>query len=184
MKDDAFSAFERQGWEQLAQTYHAYYADLTTQSSGALLDALEVGPGTRFLDVASGPGYIAAAAAARGADAVGVDFAAAMVEQATRLNPGLTFKVGSAQDLPFPDESFDAVGVNFGMFHFSHPEKALAEAFRVLHSGGRIAWQHTKPTESFVCRCLLCLPSRKSARCPLPCFRVLDASGRRSRHRA
>lgn len=140
MKDDAFSAFERQGWEQLAQTYHAYYADLTTQSSGALLDALEVGPGTRFLDVASGPGYVAAAAAARGADAVGVDFAAAMVEQATRLNPGLTFKVGSAEDLPFPDESFDAVGVNFGMFHFSHPEIALAEAFRVLHSGGRIAF--------------------------------------------
>jgi ubiquinone/menaquinone biosynthesis C-methylase UbiE len=110
MEEDAFSAFERRGWEHLAQSYHSYYADLTTQSNDALLDALEVGPGTRFLDVATGPGYVAAAAAARGAEAVGVDFAAAMVDQARRLCPGLTFRVGSAEDLPFPDAGFDAVG--------------------------------------------------------------------------
>lgn len=140
MEEDAFSAFEHQGWEHLAQSYHWYYADLTTQSIGLLLDVLGVERETRFLDVASGPGYLAAAAAARGADAVGVDFAAAMVEEATHLNPGLTFRVGSAEDLPFPDESFDAVGINFGMFHFSHPERALAEAFRVLRHGGRIAF--------------------------------------------
>lgn len=140
MEEDEFGAFERQGWERLAHSYHSYYAELTTQSSHAMLDALDVQSGTRLLDIASGPGYVASAAAARGADVVGLDCSAAMVELATRLNPTLTFRVGSAEDLPFAEESFDAVGVNFGMFHFSRPEKALAEAFRVLRPDGRIAF--------------------------------------------
>jgi SAM-dependent methyltransferase len=65
-----------------------------------------------------------------------------MVELATRLNLGLTFKAGSAEDLPFADGTFDAVGCNFGMHHFPHPEKALAEASasRILRPGGRIAF--------------------------------------------
>ncbi|WP_420800199.1 class I SAM-dependent methyltransferase [Paraburkholderia tagetis] len=105
-----------------------------------MLEALGVGRGTRFLDVASGPGYLAAAARRRGADVAGVDFSVAMVEKARRVFPGLEFRIGDAEDLPFPDESFGAVGIGFGMEHFQHPERALAEAFRVLQSGGRIAF--------------------------------------------
>jgi SAM-dependent methyltransferase len=140
MEQDDFSAFEHQGWEKVAQPYHAYFGNLTRQSNSALLDALEVRLGVRFLDVASGPGYLAAAAAQRGADAVGVDFAEAMVKQAGRMYPELTFRIGSAEDLPFPDESFDAVGISFGMLHFAHPENALTETFRVLRPGGRIGF--------------------------------------------
>ena len=140
MDQDEFGAFERQGWERVAQPYHAYFGDLTTQSNSALLDALDIRTGVRFLDVASGPGYLAAAAAQRGADAVGVDFAEAMVEQARRIYPALAFRTASAEDLPFPAGSFDAVGISFGMLHFTHPENALAEAFRVLRPGGRIAF--------------------------------------------
>lgn len=135
-----FSAFEHEGWERVAQAYDTYFSDLTAQSNHAMLEALRVGRGTRFLDVASGPGYLAAAARRRGADVAGVDFSFAMVEKARRVFPGLEFRIGDAEDLPFPDESFDAVGVSFGMEHFQHPERALAEAFRVLQPGGSIAF--------------------------------------------
>ena len=135
-----FSDFEHEGWERVAQAYHTYFGDLTAQANHAMLEALGVGRGTRFLDVASGPGYLAAAARRRGADVAGVDFSFAMVEKARRVFPGLEFRIGDAEDLPFPDESFGAVGISFGMEHFQHPERALAEAFRVLQSGGRIAF--------------------------------------------
>jgi ubiquinone/menaquinone biosynthesis C-methylase UbiE len=135
-----FSTFEHEGWEKVAQQYHAYFADMTTQSNDAVLDVLDIHRGVRFLDVASGPGYLAAAAARRGANSTGVDFSAAMVAQARRNFPGLEFCVGDAERLPFSDESFGAVGISFGMLHFPQPERALAEAFRVLRPGGRIAF--------------------------------------------
>src|SRR3954464_4243379 len=63
---DAFSEFERARWQAVAAPYHDYFGGLTSQSIGPLLDAVRAARGTRLLDVASGPGYVAAAAARRG----------------------------------------------------------------------------------------------------------------------
>jgi SAM-dependent methyltransferase len=71
---------------------------------------------------------------------VGVDIATAMVERARMRCPDLTFVVGDALRLPFPDAFFDAVTMNFGILHVSQPERALAEARRVLVPGGRLAF--------------------------------------------
>ncbi|RQS70522.1 methyltransferase domain-containing protein [Burkholderia sp. Bp8963] len=140
MEQIDFGTFEHLGWERVAQSYHAYFGKLTVQSSNAMLDALAVQRDTQFLDVASGPGYLAAAAASRGAKVVGVDFSATMVAQAKHLHPDLEFRVGDAENLPFPDACFDAAGIAFGMLHFPHPERALEHVFRVLKPGGRIAF--------------------------------------------
>src|SRR5262245_39026675 len=79
---DAFRQFEHDGWQQIASRYHAGFAAVTTQAISALLDAARVTQGTRVLDVASGPGYVAAAATARGAVATAIDFSSEMVEEA------------------------------------------------------------------------------------------------------
>jgi len=136
---DAFWEFERAGWERAAASYDECWTD-TRLFVEPLLDAARVGAGSRLLDLACGPGYVSEAAAARGADPVGLDVAAAMVEEARRRCPGLTFVIGDAERLPFTEESFDAVTMNFGILHLSHPEVAVAEARRVLVPGGRFAF--------------------------------------------
>ena len=136
---DAFNAFEAAGWGERADGYHRFFGSLTTQVIDPLLDAAGVGAGKRVLDVASGPGYCAAAAAARGAEAVGVDVAGEMVTLARRLHPRIEFVQGSAERLPFDDSSFDAVVGNFLILHLGRPEQAAAELVRVLEPGGRLA---------------------------------------------
>jgi SAM-dependent methyltransferase len=136
----AFRQFEHTGWQEIASRYHGGFASVTTQSVVALLDATGVTKGTRLLDVACGPGYAAAEAAARGAITMGVDFSSEMVEEARGRYPGIEFQEGDAEQLSFPDSSFDAVVLNFGMLHLARPEQALAEAYRVLRRGGRVAF--------------------------------------------
>jgi len=133
----AFHDFEHEQWQGAVDAYHAGWGGLTTQTIPAVLDALGVAAGTRLLDVASGPGYLAAAAAACGAGAVGLDFSAAMVARARALHPAVAFQEGDAVRLPFPGAEFDAVAMNFGILHLGRPEAAIAEAARVLRPGGR-----------------------------------------------
>ncbi len=92
-----------------------------------------------MLDLATGPGYVAAHGAARGAHVVGIDVAEAMVLLARRLHPGIDFRRADAHELPFPDESFDAVVGNFLVLHLGRPEQATAGFVRVLRPGGWLA---------------------------------------------
>jgi ubiquinone/menaquinone biosynthesis C-methylase UbiE len=136
---EAFNAFEAEGWETKAAGYDGFFGGITGRLVEPLLDAAEVGPETRVLDVATGPGYAAALAAERGASVVGMDLAEEMVSLAARLHPDLEFRRGDAEAPPFPDESFDAVLSNFGLLHLGHPERAVSEFARVLRPGGRVA---------------------------------------------
>ncbi len=87
----AFRAFEHAGWEAIPSQYDDAFGRLTTQAIGPLLDAADVRGGTRVLDVATGPGYVAAAAAQRGASVVGLDFSAAMVAERAGCIPASNF---------------------------------------------------------------------------------------------
>jgi SAM-dependent methyltransferase len=79
--------------------YEAAFTRLTRQAVPPLLDAVNLRHGARILDVATGPGYVAAAAAARGARALGVDFSAPMVAHARAINPAVEFQEGDAEVL-------------------------------------------------------------------------------------
>jgi SAM-dependent methyltransferase len=135
-----FHQFEQQGWERAADHYGDAFGGLTSQTIPSLLSAVGAGMGTRLLDVASGPGYVAAAAAELGAPVVGIDFSSEMVALATRRYPSIEFVEGDAEALAFPDRSFGAVAINFGVLHLARPDAALAEARRVLMPGGRCAF--------------------------------------------
>lgn len=149
---EKFRQFEHAGWQEIPNSYHRAFGDLTTQAIEALLDAVGATDGLSLLDIASGPGYVAARAARRGARVLGIDFSAAMVAAAQNLNPGIAFREGDAEELPFDDAVFDAAVMNFGILHLGRPEKALAEAQRVLRPGGKFAftaWAKPEETAGF-----------------------------------
>jgi SAM-dependent methyltransferase len=133
----AFHDFEQRGWQRAAAFYPTTFGDLTALAAEPLLDAARVGAGTRTLDVATGPGYVAAAAAARGARVVGIDFSPAMIEEAKRRFPDIEFRIGDAESL---DGTYEAVVASFCLLHLERPEVAIAEAHRVLEPGGRYAF--------------------------------------------
>ena len=136
---DAFNRFEAAGWEERADGYHRFAAPITTRVIEQLLDAARIERGMRVLDAATGPGYVAAACAVRGAHVVGIDVAAEMVSLARKLRPEIEFRQADAEQLPFADGSFDAALGNFLILHVGRPEKAAAELARVLASDGRLA---------------------------------------------
>jgi ubiquinone/menaquinone biosynthesis C-methylase UbiE len=139
---DAFRDFERAAHGARAESYHDRFAAVTGRAIAPLLDAVQASDGTPLLDVASGPGHLAGAAARRGARVTGVDLAPAMIELARRLYPGVTFREGSAEQLPFADASFEAVTCAFGVGHFPDSPRVLRDIARVLAPGGRaaLAW--------------------------------------------
>jgi ubiquinone/menaquinone biosynthesis C-methylase UbiE len=135
-----FREFEKRGWEEAAGPYHKGFSKITPLTAHALVREAGIVPGQRVLDVASGPGYAAAAAALRGAKVLGIDIAEAAVALARAEHPGLEVRLGDAESLELPDSSFDVVLLNYALMHLADPDKALREARRVLKPGGRVAF--------------------------------------------
>lgn len=108
-----------------------------------LCETAELQAGWRVLDVATGSGNAALAAARRGCDAVGVDYVLALLERgriradAERLT--VQFLEGDAEQLPFSSAAFDAVLSIYGVMFAPHHQRAAAELVRVCRPGGRIA---------------------------------------------
>ena len=138
---NAFRDFEHAGWgsDAVASSYHRHLGEVTSGCIPELIRAANFNAGDRVLDVACGAGYVAAAARDRGAEAVGLDFSAAQVRLAEQTYPDIRFIEGDAEALPFADGEFDAVLNAFGLPHLPNPNKAMAEAYRVLRPTGRFA---------------------------------------------
>ena len=148
----AFRAFEHTGWNAAAKGYESAVGPLTAQSAEATLDAAGVTPGCKVLDVCTGHGVLARAATQRGAKVCALDFAEAMIAAVRRNVPAVECHQGDAQDLPYADNTFDAVVCGYGIIHVPEPDRALAEMRRVLRSGGRVAitvWERPSPNNGF-----------------------------------
>jgi ubiquinone/menaquinone biosynthesis C-methylase UbiE len=123
-----------------------WYAATTGRSRQPFVDcaraiAARLAPGSRVLEVAPGPGYLAIELAQRGFQVSGVDISRTFVriarDNARRAGLRIDFQQGDAAHLPFADASFDFVVCRAAFKNFADPLGALNEAHRVLKPGGQ-----------------------------------------------
>jgi ubiquinone/menaquinone biosynthesis C-methylase UbiE len=114
-----------------------------------LCEAVDLRPGQQVLDVACGNGNAALAAARRFGEVVGVDYVPSLLEEGRERARAegwqVDFREGDAEDLPFPDNSFDVVLSTLGAMFAPDQEKVACELLRVLKPGGKIGMAHWTP---------------------------------------
>ncbi|GAA4722811.1 demethylmenaquinone methyltransferase [Nocardioides endophyticus] len=104
----------------------------------AVIAAVDPQPGERVLDLAAGTGTSSQPFADRGASVVPCDFSLGMLQVGKKAKPHLPFTAGDGTQLPFADETFDAVTISFGLRNIVDPEAGLRELRRVTRPGGRL----------------------------------------------
>ena len=140
MKD--YEALSRKHFDHQAAEYDArdtvYYSREGKISCRDIAAQLKAVPYEALLDVGCGTGFlIDLLAKQHPARYAGLDLSSEMIRMAEgKRIEGAAFVVGSADKLPFPDASFDIVTCSQSFHHYPYPEKAMAEALRVLKPGG------------------------------------------------
>jgi ubiquinone/menaquinone biosynthesis C-methylase UbiE len=136
-----------------AEVYDAFFVPaLFAAWAPRTCDAAGIAAGRRALDVACGTGVVAREAARRGAEVAGLDRNAGMLAVARRLEPGIEWREGMAEKIPFDDGRFDAVTCQFGLMFFEDRAQALGEMMRVLRPGGRLVatvWDSLERTPGY-----------------------------------
>lgn len=114
-----------------------------------LCEAVDLRGGQRVLDVAAGSGNAALAAARRFADATATDYVPALLDEARRRAAAeglsLAFQEADAEDLPFPEASFDVLLSTFGAMFAPDHEQVARELLRVCRPGGKIGMTNWTP---------------------------------------
>lgn len=144
---DAIRKVQQQTW---SEGDFSMVAGLVIMAAEELVEALEILPDERALDVACGSGNAALAAARRSwCGAVGVDFVPALLERgrerAATERLDVEFVEGDAAELPFEDASFDVVTSVFGAMFAPDQQQAASELLRVCKPGGRIGMANWVP---------------------------------------
>lgn len=124
----------------VAQAYARAFAMAADMVVPHLVSEAGAGPSRHVLDLCCGHGNVSAGLSGAGARVTGLDFSPAMLEMARASVPDVDFVEGDAMNLPFEDGSFDAVTIGFGIPHVPDPPRVMAEARRVLRTGGKLAF--------------------------------------------
>lgn len=124
-------------------------AKTMAREAEAFATRLDLPPGAQVLDVACGTGNVAIPLARRGAQVTGIDIAPNLLEQARQRAEAeglqICFDEGDAEQLPYPDATFDAVVTMFGAMFAPQPELVVSECSRVLRPGGLLAMANWTP---------------------------------------
>lgn len=113
----------------------------------AVTEAVNPQPGQRVLDLAAGTGTSSVSFAEAGAFVVPCDFSLGMLQVGRARLPQLPFTAGDALHLPFPDATFDAVTISFGLRNVADVSAALTEMRRVTKPGGTlVVCEFSSPT--------------------------------------
>jgi len=131
----------KEQFDRQAPHYNAQWNQWSEKGLRWLLDHAHCTSKDRLLDVATGTGFTALAFAPLVAEVVGLDVSEGMLNRAraqAAAVPNVTFEQGAAEEMPFPDASFDVMTCRVAPHHFLSLPKFLAEAHRVLRPGGRL----------------------------------------------
>jgi SAM-dependent methyltransferase len=127
-----------QAWGERATDWAYLLEPFARRANEVLFSRVEVGQGTRLLDIACGSGYAANVAAGRGAEVSGLDASEALIAIARARTPAGDFRVGDMFALPFDEDRFDAATSFNGIWKGC--EEALIEARRVVRPGGLVGF--------------------------------------------
>ena len=134
-------------FDRMAEGYDSWYqTPLGARSDALEKDAVfylaEAGPGEYALDVSCGTGNYALALAGRGVRVAALDASAQMLQiarsKAARQGLSIDFRLGTAEDMPFANDSFDLVTAVLLLEFAPSPQKVLSEMLRVLKPAGRL----------------------------------------------
>lgn len=139
-------------WDQVAEGFDERVTPINVGSGEDALALVDLGPGTRFLDVAAGSGALSFPAARSGADVVATDISPVMVERLeSRAREGglsnLQARVMDGTDLAFEESTFDVVASQHGVTLFPDMAVGLGEMVRVVKPGGVVVVATFGPME-------------------------------------
>ena len=144
MKANVDKGYKGMGMEGRVAAWYARNTARDAPDFAALAERVtaRLPAGSRILEVAPGPGYLAIEIARRGACRItGLDISHTFVEIASRnareAGIDIDFRQGNASAMPFPDSTFDLILCRAAFKNFSHPVAAMNEMHRVLKSGGK-----------------------------------------------
>ena len=125
--------------------YRTGIAAFTAITAERLADLTRIRSGDRVLDLGTGPGVVAAAAAARGARCIGLDSARGMLVEAREAVPKGLWVLGSGQQPPFADGVADVITAAYAFGCIAPGGKLSAPLLEIMRSGGRLAFSNWDP---------------------------------------